>query len=137
MANKRKGRNLTRDFTCPECDRLLFRVGGRKYFLHYQNSQEISQHTQLSRKKASLVASRGLFVDQDTWIEDFFCGDHGRVWLLLNREQEGKLKFRLACESDWQRSSGTINPNVSNPSVSEFSYRMSRRTGMAKQRYHS
>ncbi len=49
------------------------------------------------------------------------------MWLKISRKADHKMEVSLASEDDWKNSTGTINPNFPNPSVSEFSYSMSRK----------
>jgi len=38
----------------------------------------------MSRQSAELLASKGAYVDSGSWIEEFFCGDHGK-WMKVTR----------------------------------------------------
>jgi hypothetical protein len=40
--------------------------------------------------------------------------------------QDDNLCTKLPRDQDWQRTNNTLDPNRPNPSVSEFTYRMSR-----------
>lgn len=81
----------------------------------------------IPRKKATLLATQGTYVNKNSWIEEFFCGEHGSMWLLITRKDGGKLVSEPAIARHWRQTTHTIDPNLPNPSVSEFSYRMSRR----------
>ncbi len=59
------------------------------------------------------------FVDRDRWIEEFFCPEDGKMWLLISRQKDGSLTQTLATEQDWQKTGKTIDPQTINPSVSE------------------
>jgi hypothetical protein len=48
------------------------------------------------------------------------------MWLLITRQSDGKLTATIPEEQDWQKTNKTFDPNRPNPSVSEFTYRMSR-----------
>ena len=127
MPNKRSKRNKTQQFSCPYCDRRLWRQGSQKHYLFYQETSEIKERLHISRKNASFLAanSKG-YVDTHSWIEEFFCEKHGRIWMRLHKNSEGKLAAALAKGQDWKRTTHTFNPETPNPSVSEYSYRMSR-----------
>lgn len=47
----------------------------------------------------------------------------------VTRKSGGKLVTALATSKDWQQTTRTIQPDIPNPSVSEFTYRMSRQAG--------
>ena len=129
MPNKRSKRSKTQQFLCPYCDRRLWRQGSKKHYLFYRDTSEIKDCLNISRKNASLLAaSRQGYVDSNSWIEEFFCEKHGRVWMRLSKDREGKLAAVLAKRQDWNRSTHTLNPDTPNPSVSEYTYRMSRRS---------
>jgi hypothetical protein len=129
MANKRSKRAHIQKFHCPYCEGRLWRLGGPRHFLYYSNAAEILKNLDVTRKRATLIATQGAYIDRLTWIEEFFCGDHGKLWLRLHQKEEGLISFKLASDEDWKSSTGTIDPNAPNPSVSEFTYRMSRRQG--------
>jgi len=95
--------------------------------MFYEQVKEISQHTGVTPKKAVFIANQGGVVDKNNWIEQFMCKQHGNMWMVVHKEDD-ILTARFAQDTDWKCTSGTINPNNPNPSVGEFSYRMSRQT---------
>lgn len=126
MSTNRGRHRRNQSFFCPECDRRLWRLGSPKHFLFYSGATEIKQNTHLTHKKAALLATQGSYVDRNTWIEEFFCGEDGRMWLVIHADPEGVCTTKVAQDHDWKRSTGTIDPDMPNSSVSEFTYRMSR-----------
>lgn len=127
MPNKRSKRNKIHKYYCDICHERLWRLGGTKYHLFYRNAAEIKQNTGISAKKAKLLAiHKSTYLDINRWIEAFCCSNHGMVWLLVSRTDEGKMEYRQATAEDWLQTNNTIDPRMSNPSVSEFSQRMSR-----------
>jgi hypothetical protein len=129
MPAKRSKRNVQR-FYCPYCDRRLWRLGSPKHFLFYLEPSEIQQNVNMSRKSAVFLANKGAYVDSNSWIEEFLCGDHGKLWLKVKRKSDGTFVTTLAKSNDWQHTTRTILPDAPNPSVSEFTYRMSRQAGI-------
>ncbi len=126
MPNKRSGRK-TKKYFCPFCEQRLWRLGTAKYYLFYRNASEIKQNTGISSKKAGLLAiQNSTYLDTKKWIEAFCCPDHGTLWLLISL-QEKDYEYRLAKEKDWLQTNKTLDPRMSNPSVSEFTQRMSRK----------
>ena len=131
MPNKRSRRKKTRKYYCPFCEQRLWRLGKSKHHLYYCNPAEIRDNTGLSKKKAKLLSiQNSTYLDTKKWIEAFCCPSHGMMWLLVSiKENENNYEYRLAKEKDWLQTNGTIDPRVSNPSVSEFTLRMSRKLG--------
>lgn len=126
MPNKRKKKNQTLKIYCPYCDQRLWRMGTGKHNLYFQGVTEIQQQFGLTRKKASLlVGQNSVQVDQSSWLEEFFCNFHGKMWIHLLKQTDGNILINIANEHHWKRSSNTIDPNLPNPSVSEFTYKMS------------
>ena len=127
MPGKRSRKRTNQKFSCPYCQTKLWRMGGPKHYLYYQQVSEVQKQLNISRKKAGLlIAQHKTYLDRNTWIEDFVCEQHGKMWLKIHRVTNCPMKVTLATESDWCNSTGTIDPNRPNPSVSEFSHSMSR-----------
>jgi len=137
MPNKRRNRGATPNFPCPYCEKRLWRLGSERHFLFYETAKEISTYVGLTHKKSALVASQGIYVDKRSWLEEFLCGEDGRFWLLVQTTDEGTLKFKVAQDADWKRTVGTINPNVPNASVGQFTYRMSRQSDTQLRGYYN
>ncbi len=138
MANKRSKRKKIQHFLCPFCQIRLWRLGSPKYYSFYQNAAEIRRNLKISNKKASfLAAQNSAYLDPNSWIEEFFCNEHGRMWLLISRQSDENILYRLARREDWERTNKTIDTTKPNPSVSEFTYRMSRKVYYQKQPRYS
>lgn len=128
MPNKRSKRK-SQPFNCPYCENRLWRSGFNKYYLFHHGKEEIQKGLQLTSKKATFVAQQNpVVVDRQIWLEDFDCEKDGKIWLCLcNKQEGGVISYRLATEQDWEHTSRTPDPNRPNCSVSEFTYRISRR----------
>ena len=127
MSNKRSRRNKTLKFYCPICTERLWRIGTQKYRLFYKDAAEIRNNTGISAKNAKLLAMQNTtYLDVNKWIEGFCCPTDGNLWLLVSLKEK-KHEYRIANEKDWLQTNSTIDPRVSNPSVSEFTLRMSRK----------
>ncbi len=129
MPGKRSQHKNVQRFCCPYCECRLWRMANPKHFLFYLEASEIQQNVEMSRKSAMLLATKGTYIDSNSWIEDFFCGAHGKLWMKVTRKSDGKLVTALATSKDWQQTTRTIQPDIPNPSVSEFTYRLSRQAG--------
>lgn len=128
MPNKRSKRKKIKKFYCPYCNLRLWRIGNSKYYKYYQNAAQIKQNTGLSAKKSAFLANQyTTYLDKNRWIEAFCCEKHGMMWLLISASEEGNCEYRIAREKDWLQTDKTPDPNNPNPSVSEFSQRMSRK----------
>ena len=127
MPNKRSKRKKTKKFFCPFCEQRIWRLGTTKHYLFYTNGTEIKQNTDITAKKAQLLAIQNTtYLDTKKWIEGFHCPDHGNLWLLVSC-QEKSYEYSLAQEQDWLKSNNTLDPRISNPSVSEFTLKRSRK----------
>ena len=128
MSNKRSKRKNVRHFFCPFCQERLWRLGSPKYHLFYKNAAEIKRNLQISAKKSAFLATKhSTYLDNNSWIEEFFCPEHGKMWLRISRQNDGQLGYKLALREDWKQTDKTIDSSRPNPSVSEFSYRISRK----------
>lgn len=127
MPNKRNNRQKTKRYFCPYCETRLWRLGNTKHYLFYTNALEIRNNTGISSKKAKLLSlQNSTYLDKNKWIEAFCCSEHGLMWLKISLEGDG-YKYNLAQEKDWLQTNKTIDPRISNPSVSEYTLRMSRK----------
>ena len=132
MPNKRSNRKKTRHFFCPFCEQRLWRMGTEKYYLFYRNAAEIKKNTGITSKKAKLLASQNsTYLDTKKWIESFCCSKHGMLWLLVSTK-DNDYSYRIATQNDWLQSNKTLDPRLSNPSVSEFTLKMSRKPRLKK-----
>jgi hypothetical protein len=130
MPNKRSKRKQTQEFYCPYCSSRLWR-NGLKHNIYYESSDELRQDFKISRKNALLLFNQNkTYLKNNCWLENFFCEKHDQIWLLVSKDSDGNLVTRLADKQDWHHTTKTINPDLPNPSVSEFSYRQSRRAGI-------
>lgn len=137
MPNKRKKRQQIQDFSCPVCQQRLWRIGSPKYYMYYQGKTEIQENLRITSKKASFIAAHyPVYVDSNTWLEEFFCDVDLKIWMRMFKLENGQLKAQLAKEKDWERTVRTPDPDFPNSTVSEFTYRMSRRTGQNISQYH-
>lgn len=76
--------------SCIYCKQRLWRLAGSKHCLH-REVLEIKQHPNLSRTNVSFLATKCVYVDNTSWIEEFFCGEHGKMWLLVTNDQVASL----------------------------------------------
>ena len=128
MSNKRSRRKKTVHFHCPSCQQRLWRSGSIKHYIYYKDANQIKANTGITQKKAKfLINKNSTYLDNKKWIESFFCPEHGVFWLLVKKTENG-YDYRLAEEKDWLQTNKTLDPRLSNPSVSEFTLRMSRKS---------
>ena len=126
MPNKRSKRKKTRKYFCPYCEERLWRSGGVKYYLYYKDAEEIRHNTGITMKKAKLLSLQSTtYLDRSKWIESFCCPNHGLMWFIVSIRSDW-YEYNLAQEKDWLKTNRTLDPRISNPSVGEFTLRMSR-----------
>ena len=127
MPNKRSKRGKKKVFNCPICGERLWRLGTTKYYLFYRSPAEIYKHKGISTKKAKfLISQNSTYLDTSRWVEGFHCKHDGNIWLTISLK-DGEYSYHTTKETDWLMTSKTQAPGLSNPSVSDFSLRMSRK----------
>ncbi len=90
MSNKRCKRKENQQFYCLHCERRLWRLGSSKHFLFYTNESEIEQNIDTARQNPMFLATKGSYIYDNSWIEEFLCGEHGKMWMLVfNSESPG------------------------------------------------
>jgi hypothetical protein len=128
MTERRNRRRKRVTANCPECDQRLWRLNSERHYLFASGARQMQELSGLTRKKAILFNSQTpTFVDRRQWLEEFFCRDHGHQWLLLKQDEEGFVSATIPDANVWNQTTGTIDPRKPNPSVSEFTFRASRR----------
>ena len=84
MPNKRSKRKQTQYFFCLDCHRRLWRLGSQKHQV------DVCKHTNLlaagSKDYSKNNGSKGL-----AWTEEFVCEKHGRVQMLVTKQNNGIL----------------------------------------------
>lgn len=108
MHNKASRRKHVQRFYCPCCDRRLWTPGGSKYFLAALEADIRQNDIIFSKKNSVFLASQGSIVNINSWIEEFFCGEHGQLWLKVTRKPNSELVATVATTKDWQRTIGTL-----------------------------
>jgi hypothetical protein len=128
MSRKRNRAANRLEVHCPNCGVRLWRGCGQKHYIFASNIEQTRELTGATRKKAVLLhTATPTWVDRNRWIEPFFCPDDGQVWIACTRGPDGQISGEVAPPKLWQQTTGTLDPSKPNPSVSEFTYRHSRR----------
>jgi hypothetical protein len=113
MPGKRARYARAMQLHCPYCEARIYRLNSQRY--------------SLVQERAGSHRGRDSAAHSHCWVEEFYCTEDGRMWLLLERvEATGQVRSQLPGPDVWKRTVGTIDPNHTNPSVSEFSLRHSR-----------
>ncbi len=110
----------------PNCPHPLRRLNSQRHYVFAEGIEDLMAVYGHSRKKAALLAQAGQVVSRRLWLEEFFCYQHGRMWLAVHCSEEGKHTVSLPATRLWQRTTGTLDPEHPNPSVGEYTRRMSR-----------
>ncbi|PSO49194.1 MAG: hypothetical protein BRC33_07590 [Cyanobacteria bacterium SW_9_44_58] len=128
MPNKRSRYKKTPKFYCPYCGERLWRFGSEKHRVFYEGAANIKKHLGISSKKAKFLAMKGEYLDTSSWLEELFCSEHSKMWMLVSKQKDGTYQAILAEPNHWKQGTKLIDPNHPNPSVSEYTYRSSRGT---------
>ena len=96
MPSKRSSRKKAQKFYCVHCNKRLWRQAVEKYYLVYEKVSDIKENLNISHKRASLIAAnnRG-YLDTNSWIEECFCKECGKIWLLVPKSLMASLKLLL------------------------------------------
>ncbi|MBD2103397.1 hypothetical protein [Leptolyngbya sp. FACHB-261] len=128
-ANRRKKRVLV---NCCHCGSRLWRCQSDRHHLFVAGVEQMQQKLGLSRKNALLYAAQNsAWVDRSRWMEQFFCPEHGHVWLLVSRDENGTTTATYPPRDVWAQTTGTFDPDHPNPTVGEYTRRMSQGTHLA------
>lgn len=87
MFGKRMKRNKVQRFYCPYCERRLWRLNSPKHFLFGLGASDIQPNSNC--------------IDSNFWSEEFFCGEHGKLWMRVTRKSNGKLVITVDTSKDW------------------------------------
>lgn len=49
--------------------------------MSYLNTAQIQQNLDMSRKSAVSLANKSAGVDCNSWLEEFFCEEDGKLWM--------------------------------------------------------
>jgi len=129
MSERKNRRRKRVSAHCPTCQHLLWRQNSQRYYLFASGINQIQQLTGFSRKKASIFANQNpVFIDRRRWLEEFFCIEHGSIWLLLTQDSDHNVRATIPDDRVWEQTTGTVDPRKPNPSVSEYTFRSSRGT---------
>ncbi|WP_013334326.1 hypothetical protein [Gloeothece verrucosa] len=132
MPHKRSRKKNSQKFYCPYCDKRLWRVGSPKYHLFHQGKENIQKNLKLTHKKASFLASQqSVVVNDNIWLEEFFCEKDGKIWFYVERTEKGSLTVKLATREHWKNTTRTIDTERPSNTASEYSYKMSRQADPA------
>ncbi len=115
MSNKRCKRKKNQQFYCIHCERRLWRLGSPKHFLFYTNESEIGLNLNTSCCHTMCLAAKGSYIYHNSWIEEFLCGEHGKMWVLVCKKANATILAVPAKSHDWECSTATIHPNTPNP----------------------
>lgn len=98
MPGKRSKHKKIQRFCCAYCDRRLWSLGNPKHFLCYLGFLGIGQNV----------------VDTSSWLEEFICGEHGKLWMKVTRKTSDIRVVALATSRDWQQTMHKLPPETLN-----------------------
>ena len=118
-----------RQLCCPAHPDQRIEGTGKKYFLHLLSAEELKARG-MSQKKAQLVieAYPVVLVLSHEWLEELFCPQCGSSrWCPITKINSVVHSVRWAPRELWEQVAH-VDPLVPNPSVSQFTRRLARRT---------
>ncbi|MBW4697134.1 MAG: hypothetical protein KME03_04395 [Aphanocapsa lilacina HA4352-LM1] len=118
---------------CPYCGQRVHRLNSQKFYLQPEETADAdAPDADAAKTQAQKVTPAR------SWIEEFYCPEHGRLWLHIERLADGAVRSRLPEASEWKKTKLTIDPDHINPSVSAYTLRHSRQASPhLLQRYFS
>lgn len=128
VSPRRSRRPQRRDLRCPVHPESSLVGTGRKYFLHVLTPEELKQRG-LSEGRAKLVIQAyPVLVLSNEWLEQLWCPDCGQShWCHVVGHDRIRHTVRWAPRELWCQVAN-VDPVDANPSVSEFSRRVARRS---------
>ena len=131
---RRSRRTLRRQLFCPAHPEQLLGGGGRRYFLHLESAEELSQRGMPAGKARLVIAAYPVLTLSDEWLEELFCPLCGSSrWCHVTRHNRVQHTVRWAARDLWQQVAH-VDPLHANPSVSEYSRREAGRRGTRRYR---
>lgn len=103
MLKKHYNRKNVQRFYCFYCDRRLWRLGSPKRFIFHLDALQIQQKFNISRKSAVYLATKGICVDGNSWLEEFCCGEDGKLWMKVVMNTGSDL-VGITTSKDYQQS---------------------------------
>jgi len=126
MPGKRSHFKRALRLCCPRCELPLSRLNSCRYTVFAEDAADIRTALGIARSKARLLASQGPVTLRSQWVEEFMCPDHGRMWLKVQRMPAGECTVSVPESALWRRLLHTIDPDHTNPSVSQYTLSHSR-----------
>jgi hypothetical protein len=101
---------------------------GKKYFLHLLSPEELKARGMSARKAQLVIESYPVLVLSHEWLEELFCPLCGcNRWCHVSQIDRVRHVVRWAPRELWQQVAH-VDPLVPNPSVSQFTRTVARRT---------
>ncbi len=114
-------KNYAVPLVCPHCRAALSRLSGQRYRIH----TELEFVRKATQQKHTPSQCPSPLLEPNLWMEEFYCAHHGRIWMVVERVEDGKLSIRLPTAQCWKRAVGA-HELEHNPCVGEFTWLQSR-----------
>jgi hypothetical protein len=135
QTQRSRRRPRRRELFCPSHpEQKLISVSGKHHLYLTDVGQLVIRG--LSRKKADeiLAAFNHVLPLNDEWLECFWCDDcQNSVWWHVKRKDRLSHSLHPAPRELWEQATGVIRPE-GNPTISEFSRRHARASGVSGRR---
>ncbi|MBM5800041.1 MAG: hypothetical protein FJ077_04200 [Cyanobacteria bacterium K_DeepCast_35m_m2_023] len=131
-APRRRGKRQCRPLFCPLHPQQLISGQGKKYFLHCLKAEELVARGTSHKTARLLIQHYPVLVLSNEWLEQLYCPKCGSSdWFHIAKLADDRFVVRRAPLELWQQVAH-VAPLSPNPSVSDFSRRMSRRTSLKR-----
>jgi hypothetical protein len=125
--DRNRKRSKRRQIFCPRHGCYVTSVSQKHYLFADTPEQLNVRGVSKLTSKLLLNASTTVALSGE-WLEGFWCEQCQEVsWYHVHKNEGGRYKVSIAPQPLWQKASGVIDPK-GNPSVGEFTRRMSRLT---------
>lgn len=116
-----------RDLRCPAHPEQRIAGNGRKYFLHLLTQEQLRQRGMSDKTARLVIQAYPVLVLSNEWLEELHCPQCGSSrWCHVVRHDRVAHTVRWAPRDLWQQVAH-VDPLESNPTVSQFTRRESRR----------
>ena len=115
---------------CPANPEQRIEGNGKKYFLHLLNPEDLKARGMTHKTAQLVIQAHPVLVLSNEWLEELFCPQCGSSrWCYISRIDRVLHHVRWAPRELWQQVAH-VDPTSPNPSVSEYTRRIARRTSI-------
>jgi hypothetical protein len=79
MSQQDDRKKTPQKFHCPFCQKCIWRLGSAKYY-------------------CLLFSGERVRINYNCWLEEFYCEEHGKLWMRITKKSERKLVVAFRTE---------------------------------------